>query len=267
MFCYQCGQPIPTGGRFCPHCGTAVAPSATAQPAAAVVPNAPAAPPLAPPPPPGAVTYHLPPAGTPPPDPGAYAPPAYTPPAYAQPAYPPPAYPPPPPSPSAPPVAYAPATTERLIYWENAVRTKAPGRAFWNHDILITERRLIARKTGWMGNFAKGMAHAAAGGLVNALAATALYSLQSGMHAVKTPRFPGPEVAIGEIDAFLGDRDGVVEFRFDQLSSWTFRRRRLIVPPTSVLQGAPGELQTEINFHKELLPIMRQILGARVQED
>ena len=28
MFCTQCGQPLPTGARFCPHCGTAVADAA-----------------------------------------------------------------------------------------------------------------------------------------------------------------------------------------------------------------------------------------------
>lgn len=172
-----------------------------------------------------------------------------------------------PPAQPVPPPAAAP-TSERLIYYESAVRTKVPGRSFWNHDILITERRLIARKTGWKGNLAKGMARAAAGGIVNALAATALYSLESGLSQVKTPKFDNaPAVPIGEVEDFRAKADGAVEFRFDDVSRAIFRKRGFITPATLVLQSSQGELLTEVNFIKELNPILRQLLGSRCAEE
>jgi hypothetical protein len=239
MFCYQCGQQIPTNGRFCPNCGTAAA--GTPAPAPAAPPPVAYAP--APPPP----QYW-----TPPP---VAAPPAPPPVVYA-------AF----PTAIAPPTAEP--TTERLIYYESAVRTKVPDRSFWNHDILITERRLIARKTGWKGNLTKGMARSAAGGLVNAIAATALYALDFGMSQVKTPKYDdAPVVAVSEVDDFRDKEEGAVEFCFDDLSRCIFRKRGFITPATVVLQSAQGELLTEVNFFKELKPILRQVLGARCSEE
>ncbi len=148
------------------------------------------------------------------------------------------------------------------------MRTKVPGRSYWNHDILITERRLIARKTGWKGNLTKGMARSAAGGLVNAIAATALLALESGMSQVKTPKFDdAPVVAVGEVDDFRDKADGAVEFRFDDLTGCVFRKRGFISPATLVLRSPQGELLTEVNFFQELKSILRPILGTRCSEE
>jgi len=255
MFCYQCGQPIPPGGKFCANCGTPVAGGA-APPSQAAPPPPPAppprayAPPVPPPAAPAPVYWSPPPAAAPP---VAYAPPAAAPVAAPPPVAPPPA---------------AEPTAEKLIYYESAVRTKVPGKLFWNHDILVTERRLIARKTGWKGNLTKGMARSAAGGLVNAIAAVTLYSLDFGMSKVKTPKYDdAPVVSIDEIDEFRDKADGAVEFRFDELTRCIFRKRGFVTPATLVLQCAQGELQTEVNFFKELKPILRQVLGQRCSEE
>lgn len=256
MFCYQCGQQIPQGGKFCPNCGT---------PAAGA---APAAPPPAPPPPPP--QYQPPPVAVPvaPAQPPPLVPPVayYTPPPMSTPA-PAQAAQIPPPVPVPPPPAAGPAG-ERLIYYESAVRTKVPDRSFWNHDILITEQRLIARKTGWKGNLTKGMARSAAGGLINALAATALYSLDFGMSKVKTPQYDeAPVVPESEVDEFRDKADGAVEFRFEEVTGCVFRKRGFVTPATLVLQSPQGELLTEVNFFKDLKPILRRVLGNRCTEE
>jgi membrane protease subunit (stomatin/prohibitin family) len=49
-YCTQCGQPLPSGAAFCPHCGTQIGPTAGA-PQSVAPPVAPPAPPPPPPPP------------------------------------------------------------------------------------------------------------------------------------------------------------------------------------------------------------------------
>jgi hypothetical protein len=139
-----------------------------------------------------------------------------------------------------------------------------PGRSFWNYDILITEHRLLARKTGWAGNLTKGMAHSGAGGLINALAATALYSLDVGMSKVKTPKYhDAPVVPVAEVEAFRAKADGAVEIRFSELGRCIFRKGGFLSASTLVLQSPQGELLSEVMYFKELQPILSQLLGPR----
>lgn len=252
MFCPHCGTRLPEEAKFCSECGGAIRPISRVFPDPAPAPAAAIPPAVSPAQPPPILVA----TGPPPP---AAQPVAISPVAPPRTA----------PLPVAVPLVSGTVTespgTEIVIQFQKAVSTKPPRGWRRNYDLLITNRRLIGKKTGFLGNLAKGLSKGIPAGAISSVGVALVTTLGAAIQSARLPLLDSSRaVPLAEIDAFAaGESDGF-QIPWDQATACELKIGGLFSIARIKVQSHGGAVDAEIKDTKELQPILSQILGSRL---